>query len=323
MNFEGQRVVVAGGAGFVGGHMVRELLQQGAKVTVVDNFHTGSHDTLSDLKGPNLTVIEHDVCEPIDIACDIVINLACPASPEHYQADPLQTWRTSVFSSAHLVEMALRHDARMVQASTSEVYGDPEVHPQTETYWGNVSCTGPRACYDEGKRAAETYLLDMFREKHVDVRIARLFNTYGPGMAINDGRVVSNFVVQALNGQGLTVFGDGNQTRSFCYVADTVKGLLALALGRGLQGQVFNLGNPDERSVLDIAELVRELTGSEVPTLRQAAAIDDPRRRCPDITRARERVGWSPETSLRDGLEQTIADFRERLQGAKLRVAKS
>lgn len=315
MNFENQKVVVAGGAGFVGGHLVRELLRQRASVTVLDNFHTGSQDTLAPLAGSGLTVIAHDVCDPIDIECDVVINLACPASPEHYQADPLQTWRTSVFGSANLVEMAQRHGARMVQASTSEVYGDPEVHPQVETYWGNVSCTGPRACYDEGKRAAETYLLDMFREKHVDVRIARLFNTYGPGMAINDGRVVSNFVVQALRGQALTVFGDGHQTRSFCYVADTVKGLLTLALGRGLQGQVVNLGNPDERSVLDIAELVQELTGSQLEILRQAAAIDDPRRRCPDISRARQRLGWSPETSLRDGIKMTIADFRRRLQG--------
>ncbi|WP_372885612.1 NAD-dependent epimerase/dehydratase family protein [Shimia sp.] len=313
MNFENQRIVVAGGAGFVGGHLVRRLLEQGARVTVLDNFHTGSRATLAGLEGDRLSVVDHDVCAPLDMACDLVINLACPASPEHYQADPLQTWRTSVFGSANLVEMAQRHGARIVQASTSEVYGDPELHPQAETYWGNVSCTGPRACYDEGKRAAETYLLDMFREKNVDVRIARLFNTYGPGMAINDGRVVSNFVVQALRGEALTVFGDGTQTRSFCYVSDTVNGLLALAAGRGLQGQVFNIGNPDERSVLEIAELVRTLTGSAVAMRREPAAIDDPRRRCPDISRARQRLGWAPETALRDGLEMTIADFRGRL----------
>ncbi len=313
MNFDNQHVVVAGGAGFVGGHLVRSLLALGARVTVLDNFHTGPCDKFASVSSSELQVIEHDICDKIDLSFDLVMNLACPASPEHYQADPLQTWRSSVVGTMNLVELAASQDARMVHCSTSEVYGDPLVHPQPETYLGNVSCTGPRACYDEGKRAAETFLLDMFRERHVDVRIARLFNTYGPEMALNDGRVVSNFVVQALQGKALTVFGDGNQTRSFCYVADTVDGLLQLAYGRGLQGQVMNLGNPDERSVLEIARIISDLTGQPLETVQMAAAVDDPRRRCPDITRATERLGWAPRTSLRDGLSLTIDEFRSRI----------
>lgn len=314
MNFEDQTVVVAGGAGFVGGHLVRELLAAGALVVVLDNFHTGPRNKFDAICSDKLKIIEHDICDPIDIKCDLIMNLACPASPVHYQSDPLRTWRASVFGAAQLVELAARNGARLVHTSTSEVYGDPLLHPQTEDYVGNTSFTGPRACYDEGKRAAETYLLDMFREKSVDVRIARLFNTYGPEMELNDGRVVSNFVVQALRGEPLTVYGSGRQTRSFCFVEDTVKALLLLASGRGLQGAIMNVGNPDERTVLEIANMVCQLTGRELPTVKMASAIDDPQRRCPDISRAKDQLGWVPMVPLKEGLQRTIEEFRARLK---------
>lgn len=318
MKMNSREVVVAGGAGFIGGHLVLALLEQGARVTVLDNFHTGLKDKFSALQEPRLTVVEHDVCEPIDVfsddfKCDLVINLACPASPAKYQAAPLRTWRTSIFGAVHLADLAQRHGARLVQASTSEVYGDPQVHPQPESYWGHVSCTGPRACYDEGKRAAETYLMDFCRETDLDVRIARVFNTYGPGMMLNDGRVVSNFITQALTGEALTLHGDGLQTRSFCYVSDTVRGFIELCTRDGLGGQVFNIGNPQEHSVRALAEFVSQLTGTKLATATLPAAKDDPRQRCPDITRARTMLDWVPRVPLRDGLSATIAELHQRI----------
>lgn len=314
MNNLQKSVVVAGGAGFIGRHLVKKLLDQGAEVTVLDNLHTGTERGFDAYDKGRFRFVNADVCEPKQLECDIVINLACPASPLHYQAQPLQTWRTSVLGTMHLAQAALACGARFVQASTSEVYGDPEVHPQTEDYVGNVSCTGPRACYDEGKRAAETYILDMWREAGLDVRIARIFNTYGPGMALNDGRAVSNFARQALSDTPITIMGDGTQTRSFCYVSDTVRGLLALASTADISGEIVNIGNPDERSIGDIAQTILArcvASTSQISFLPEA--IDDPRRRCPDISRARKLLGWQPEVSLEDGLSATLTDFAERI----------
>lgn len=314
MIYSDKAVVVAGGAGFIGGHLVRSLIQAGARVTVLDNLHTGTKRHLAGLPESQLTFQEVDVCDPVTLDCDLVINLACPASPLHYQAQPLQTWRTSVLGTMQLAQAALACGARFVQASTSEVYGDPEVHPQTEDYVGNVSCTGPRACYDEGKRAAETYLMDLWRETGLDVRIARIFNTYGPGMALNDGRAVSNFARQVLSNEPITIMGSGAQTRSFCFVSDTVRGLLKLAQVEEIAGAIVNIGNPDERSIQEIAETILARcpqSSAEISYLPEA--VDDPRRRCPDISRAKALLGWQPEVSLDAGLAATVEDFATRI----------
>ncbi|MCP4821267.1 MAG: NAD-dependent epimerase/dehydratase family protein [Shimia sp.] len=315
MTFENKSVVVAGGAGFIGSHFVRALLKRGAHVTVVDNLHTGTTRHMEDMDEAKLTFVKADVCDPLALEGDLLVNLACPASPLHYQAQPLQTWRTSVLGTMNLAQAALACGARFVQASTSEVYGDPEVHPQTEEYVGSVSCTGPRACYDEGKRAAETYLMDLWRESGLDVRIARIFNTYGPGMALNDGRAVSNFVRQVLSDEPVTIMGSGAQTRSFCYVSDTVRGLLRLAEAEDVSGAIVNLGNPDERSISEIAETILARSpesASKISYLPEAA--DDPRRRCPDISRAQSLLGWQPEVPLHEGLGETVADFARRIE---------
>lgn len=314
MSYAGQRVLVAGGAGFIGAHLVRALLGDGAEeVTVVDNYRTASADSLT--PASRLRVLQHDIIEPLQLdgPLDVIFNLACPASPVHYQADPIATWRSSVYGTDNLLTLARSKGARLVQASTSEVYGDPLESPQAETYRGNTSFLGPRACYDEGKRAAESLLMDFHRVHGMDVRIARLFNTYGPGMAEQDGRVVSNFIVQALRGEALTVYGNGRQTRSFCYVSDTVRGLMALGLREGLSGEVVNLGNPNEVTILTLAEELGRLIG--VPTSYTHCPVppDDPRRRCPDISRARRLLDWGAEVALSEGLAATIADFRTRL----------
>jgi len=314
MSYSGQRVLVAGGAGFIGAHLVRALLGDGAEeVTVVDNYRTASADSLT--PASRLKVLQHDIVEPLQLdgPLDVIFNLACPASPVHYQADPIATWRSSVYGTDNLLTLARSKGARLVQASTSEVYGDPLESPQAETYRGNTSFLGPRACYDEGKRAAESLLMDFHRVHGMDVRIARLFNTYGPGMAEQDGRVVSNFIVQALRGEALTVYGNGRQTRSFCYVSDTVRGLMALGLREGLSGEVVNLGNPNEVTILTLAEELGRLIG--VPTSYTHCPVppDDPRRRCPDISRARRLLDWGAEVALSEGLAATIADFRTRL----------
>ncbi|MCX8225367.1 MAG: GDP-mannose 4,6-dehydratase [Sulfitobacter sp.] len=315
MSLEGKKCIVTGGAGFVGTHLTRALLRQGAVVTVVDDLSTGHLNTSAQPTGEqgNASFIQHDICQPIDLRGDILFNLACPASPKHYQRDPLQTWKTSVLGAMHLGEMAVENNLIFVQASTSEVYGDPQVHPQSETYWGNVCTKGIRACYDEGKRAAETYLTDLSRMRGLDLRIARIFNTYGAGMAIDDGRAVSNFALQALQGDPLTVFGDGSQTRSLCYVHDLVDGLIAMALNPSARGEIMNLGNPREHTVREIADLVLEVAGLDVALEFCPLPQHDPMRRCPDIAKARRVLGWSPKIEIHEGLSLLITDFKARL----------
>lgn len=313
------RALVAGGAGFLGAHLCRRLLLQGWEVICVDNFHTGRRENLAGLAAhPGLTVIRQDIALPLpaELHIDCIYNLACPASPVHYQADPVATLQTCVQGATQLLELAARTGARILQASTSEVYGDPLEHPQREGYWGHVNPVGPRSCYDEGKRCAETLFMEYGRRRGVVVKIARIFNTYGPGMAADDGRVVSNFIVQALAGHPLTVYGDGSQTRSFCYVDDLVDGLLCLMNSPDQFSQPVNLGNPAEISVLRMAELVRELTGSRAPLQFRDLPRDDPTHRCPDITLAREQLRWRPITPLSAGLARTVDYFRRQAHRA-------
>jgi UDP-glucuronate decarboxylase len=310
-----QRVLVAGGAGFLGSHLCDRLLAAGSSVVCLDDFSTGAAENVArHRRNGRFELIEHDVAQPLAVGgkLDRIYNLACPASPKQYGADPHATVMTSVLGVSHLLALAAEKGARLLQASTSEVYGDPIAHPQSETDNGNVNCTGPRACYDEGKRCAETLVFDAGR-RGADIRVARIFNTYGPRMQEDDGRVVSNFVVQALSGRPLTVFGDGRQTRSFCYVDDMIDGLVRLMeCGRAAAGPV-NLGNPHEVTVLHLAHRVIETTGSRAGMRFKPIPVDDPRRRRPDISRAREWLGWMPTTSLDDGLASTIAWFRGRL----------
>ena len=303
--WNGKRVVVAGGAGFIGRHLTAALLAAGARVVVVDNLSTGRDTGLAPLHQADIAVLDR-----LPITADVVFNLACPASPRAYQADPVQTWKTSVLGTMRLAELALAAGARIVQTSTSEVYGDPLVHPQPEDYPGNVALTGPRACYDEGKRAAEVLLYDMARTRGLDIRVARVFNTYGPGMAADDGRALPAFLAAALAGQPLRLEGGGQQTRSFCHVDDMVRGLMALALSGAARGMPVNLGNPDERTIREVAELILRLTGSRSPLVEVAPAANDPRRRCPNITRARTLLGWEPVVGLEEGLKSMIAASR-------------
>ena len=307
--FSGRTILVTGAAGFIGRHLVRRLLAEGATVIALDNFATGSRVGLAELAGPRCRIVEADVIEPQNVAADGIFNLACPASPPHYQADPVRTLRTSVWGTYHLLELARARGIRLLQASTSEIYGDPAIHPQAERYWGNVNPVGPRACYDEGKRAAETLCSDYARSHRLDVRVARIFNTYGEGMAASDGRVVSNFIVQALSGAPLTVFGDGRQTRSLCHVSDMVDGLLALFSADPFGFAPVNLGNPNEITVSELAHRVISLTGSRSSIVHRSLPENDPRIRKPDITLARERLGWEPSVGLDDGLARTIAWF--------------
>ncbi len=307
------RVLVTGGAGFIGSHLCGTLLERGHDVLCLDNLYCGSKSNVLPLQGnPHFEFIRHDIVQPILLEVDQIYNLACPASPVHYQYNPVKTVKTNVLGTLHCLGMAKRVKARVLQASTSEVYGDPAVHPQPEGYWGNVNPVGPRSCYDEGKRLAETLMMDYHRQSGVEVRIARIFNTYGPRMSFADGRVVSNFVLQALRGEDLTVYGDGSQTRSFCYVSDLVDGLLRLMEHPGLTGPV-NLGNPQEVSVLELARTVLELTGSQSQVRNEDLPADDPQRRRPDIGLARQMLDWEPQVGLKDGLRQTIEDFEARL----------
>jgi UDP-glucuronate decarboxylase len=309
------KILVAGGAGFLGSHLCTRLLQEGHQVYCLDNFHTGSRQNISSLLESDLFILlERDVKELLELEIDLIFNLACPASPVHYQSDPVSTVTTNVIGSINLLNLARSNQARIFQASTSEVYGDPEVSPQSEEYWGSVNPIGVRSCYDEGKRCAETLFFDYHRQYGVDIRVARIFNTYGPRMAVDDGRVVSNFIVQALRGEHLTVYGDGDQTRSFCYVDDLISGILCLMFtDKDITGPI-NLGNPHEMTMVELAELVIGLTkSSKSRVIHQGLPLDDPRQRKPDISLARTELDWVPKVSLEDGLERTIAYFRELL----------
>jgi UDP-glucuronate decarboxylase len=304
------RTLVTGGAGFLGSHLCERLLAEGHEVICLDNYYTGAKRNIMHLlDDPRFEVIRHDVTFPLYVEVDEIHNLACPASPPRYQYDPIQTTKTSVHGAINMLGLAKRVGARILQASTSEVYGDPTVHPQPETYWGNVNPIGFRSCYDEGKRCAETLFFDYHRQVGLEIKVARIFNTYGPRMDPADGRVVSNFIVQALQNQTITIYGDGQQTRSFCYVDDLIDGLVRLMASPAEITGPINLGNPDEFTMLELAELVLELTGSRSAVDHQPLPPDDPTRRQPDIGRAREHLGWQPRVKLREGLEKTIAYF--------------
>lgn len=305
------RVLVSGGAGFIGSHLCERLLADGFDVLCVDNFYSSTRDNIAHLlDNPRFEIIRHDVTFPLFVEVDQIFHLACPASPVHYQRDPVQTTKTAVHGSINMLGLAKRTGARILLTSTSEVYGDPLVHPQSEDYWGNVNPIGPRACYDEGKRAAETLFFDYHRQHGLDIKVARLFNTYGPRMHPNDGRVVSNFVVSALKGESLTVYGDGSQTRSFCYVSDLIEGLLALMNSSPDVTGPINLGNPGEFTIAELADLVIEMTDTSAGVTYLPLPTDDPTRRQPDIARAKEQLQWSPTVSLREGLTPTIEYFR-------------
>jgi UDP-glucuronate decarboxylase len=310
MSVVAKRVLVTGGAGFLGSHLCERLVAAGDDVLCVDNYFTGRKDNIAHLLGdPHFEAMRHDITHPLFVEVDEIYNLACPASPIHYQFDPVQTTKTSVIGAINMLGLAKRLKAKVFQASTSEVYGDPTVHPQIEAYRGNVNPIGPRACYDEGKRCAETLFFDYYRQHNLKIRVARIFNTYGPRMHPNDGRVVSNFIVQALGNAPITLYGDGTQTRAFCYVDDLIDGFLALMAAEDDITGPINLGNPVETSVAELAELVIELTGSRSETVYRPLPIDDPIQRCPDTTEARAVLGWEPRTELRIGLARTIAYF--------------
>ncbi len=312
-----KRVLVTGGAGFIGSHLCERLLARGDDVLCVDNFFTSRRQNIRHLQGnPAFEFMRHDVTWPLYVEVDQIYNLACPASPVHYQFDPVQTTKTCVHGAINMLGLAKRLKARILQSSTSEVYGDPMEHPQKETYWGNVNPIGIRACYDEAKRCAETLFFDYYRQHNMPIRVIRIFNTYGPRMHPNDGRVVSNFIVQALKGEPITLYGTGNQTRSFCYVDDLVTGMIAMMDQDELVGPV-NLGNPGEFTILELATMVKELTASKSEVVFQPLPQDDPVRRKPDITIARTKLGWEPVVPLREGLVRTIAYFEEQLAAEK------
>ncbi|HTP51318.1 MAG TPA: UDP-glucuronic acid decarboxylase family protein [Anaeromyxobacteraceae bacterium] len=307
------RILVTGGAGFIGSHLCERLLREGHDVICLDNFYTGSKDNIIHLMDDHrFELVRHDLIQPILLEVDRIYNLACPASPVHYQHNPVKTIKTSVMGTINMLGLAKRLRARILQASTSEVYGDPQEHPQRESYWGNVNPIGIRSCYDEGKRVAETLMMDYHRQNAVDIRIVRIFNTYGPRMALNDGRVVSNFTLQALRGEDVTVFGDGSQTRSFCYVDDLVEGLIRMMAADGFTGPV-NLGNPAENTILEFAQRIVALVGSRSKIAFRPLPQDDPKQRRPDISLARDKLGWVPKVGLDEGLKRTIAYFLERL----------
>lgn len=309
---EHNRILVTGGAGFIGSNLCEKLLEQGNEVICLDNLFTGRKENIRHLMNhPYFEFVRHDVLEPVYVECDQVYNLACPASPIHYQYDPIKTAKTSVIGALHMLGLAKRCHARILQASTSEVYGNPEIHPQTEDYWGNVNPYGPRSCYDEGKRMAEALFFDYHRQHGLDIKVVRIFNTYGPRMRPDDGRVVSNFIVQALKGEDITIYGSGEQTRSFCYVDDLVDGLIRMMNGReGFNGPV-NLGNPREFTMLKLAELVLQTTGSKSKLIHMPLPEDDPVQRKPDISLAEKELDWRPTIALKEGLESTIQYFRQ------------
>lgn len=309
-----KKVLVTGGAGFLGSHLCERLVAQGQDVLCVDNYFTGSKQNIAHLlKNPSFEILRHDVTWPLYVEVDEIYNLACPASPVHYQYDPVQTTKTSVHGAINMLGLAKRLGARILQASTSEVYGDPKMHPQREEYWGHVNPIGIRSCYDEGKRCAETLFFDYHRQHQLEIKVLRIFNTYGPRMHPKDGRVVSNFIVQALQGELITVYGDGSQTRSFCYVDDLIEAMMGLMSSPAEFTGPMNAGNPVEFTILELAELVIELTGSNSEIVREPLPGDDPKQRRPDISIAKDNIGWVPEIKLREGLEKTIAYFDKRL----------
>jgi UDP-glucuronate decarboxylase len=312
-----RRILVTGGAGFIGSFLCEKLLDAGAEVLCVDNFFTGRRNNVAHLvSNPRFELMRHDVTFPLFVEVDEIFNMACPASPVHYQYDPVQTTKTSVHGAINMLGLAKRVDAKILQASTSEVYGDPNVHPQTEDYWGNVNPLGPRACYDEGKRCAETLFFDYHRQHDLKIKVARIFNTYGPRMHPADGRVVSNFIMQALRGEDITIYGDGAQTRSFCYVEDLVRGLISLMETPDSVTGPINIGNPNEFTIKQLAETVIELTGAKSSLVNRPLPQDDPRQRQPDITLAKETLDWTPTIELREGLASTIAYFDNMLKQA-------
>jgi len=310
-----KRILVTGGAGFLGSHLCEKLLSEGNEVLCVDNYYTGVKGNIDHLRdSPRFEIIRHDITFPLYVEVDEIYNLACPASPIHYQYDPVQTTKTSVHGAINMLGLAKRVGATILQASTSEVYGDPEAHPQDERYWGNVNPIGPRSCYDEGKRCAETLFFDYYRQHELSIRVVRIFNTYGPRMHPEDGRVVSNFIIQALRNQPITIYGDGSQTRSFCYVGDMIEGMVRMMNNENNWPGPVNLGNPNECTIRHLADTIIELTGSSSRVVKQGLPQDDPKRRCPDIGLARKQLDWEPQIGLEEGLRKTIAYFEGWLQ---------
>ena len=310
-----KKILVTGGAGFIGSHLCKKLLDEGNDVLCLDNYFTGTKENISSLfKSPYFEVIRHDVCFPLYVEVDEIYNLACPASPIHYQHDPVQTTKTSVHGAINMLGLAKRINARILQASTSEIYGDPETHPQEENYWGNVNPIGPRSCYDEGKRCAETLFFDYYRQHNLDIKVVRIFNTYGPNMHPNDGRVVSNFIVQALTNQDITVYGNGDQTRSFCYIDDLISGIFKMMSSEEKFIGPVNLGNPVEFKIIDLAKTIIKLTNSKSNIVNKELPTDDPIRRKPDISLAKNVLNWEPSFNLEEGLKLTIDYFKSQIK---------
>ena len=310
-----KKILVTGGAGFIGSHLCKKLVEQGNDVICIDNYFTGTKENIAELfNNPYFEAIRHDICFPLYVEVDEIYNLACPASPIHYQHDPVQTTKTTVHGAINMLGLAKRVNARILQASTSEVYGDPTEHPQKEDYWGNVNPIGPRSCYDEGKRCAETLFFDYQRQHDLDIKVIRIFNTYGPNMHPNDGRVVSNFIVQALTNQDITVYGNGEQTRSFCYVDDLINGMIKMmSSAKGIYGPT-NLGNPIEYKIIELAEMIIKLTNSKSKIINKDLPTDDPVRRKPDISRAKKDIDWEPNIDVTDGLKKTIDYFKKQIK---------
>ena len=320
-----KRILITGGAGFLGSHLCRKAVKEGHKVYCLDNLFTGSVNRIADiLDEPNLRFIQHDVAEPLELEVDLIYNLACPASPIHYQHDPIKTMTTSIYGAINMLNLAKKYNAKIFQASTSEIYGDPLTHPQPESYWGNVNTIGVRSCYDEGKRAAETLFFDYHRKYDFPIKVARIFNTYGPAMDVNDGRVVSNFIVQSLRGEPISVYGDGSQTRSFCYVDDLIDAfwLMMEATENNITGPI-NLGNPTEFTVGELAKLIINLTGSKSDILYHPLPSDDPKQRKPDISQAKQKLNWTPQVKLETGLIKTIEYFERILSKSNSKVTRS
>ncbi|MDB3972911.1 SDR family oxidoreductase [Gammaproteobacteria bacterium] len=309
-----KKILVTGGAGFIGSHLCKKLLDEGNDVLCIDNYFTGTKKNISDLfKNTYFEAIRHDICFPLYVEVDEIYNLACPASPIHYQHDPVQTTKTTVHGAINMLGLAKRINARILQASTSEVYGDPDVHPQVENYWGNVNPIGPRSCYDEGKRCAETLFFDYNRQHDLDIKVVRIFNTYGPNMHPNDGRVVSNFIMQALTNKDITIYGDGEQTRSFCYIDDLINGMMKMMSSEKAITGPTNLGNPVEFKIIELAQMIIKLTNSKSKIVNKGLPIDDPVRRRPDISKAKNDLDWEPNIDVIDGLKETIVYFKKQL----------